>query len=72
MLPASYGLISPVLSCANILRYKRYKVVMVIMIHTILNVASLSQFLIFRKPKRSANLGPEFPQGFDHHFPWLL
>jgi hypothetical protein len=68
MLPGSYGLIAPALTCANMLLYKRYREVMVIIIHTILNVASLSQFLIVREPNRSTNLGPEFPQGVDHQF----
>jgi len=72
MLPGSYGLIAPALTCAIMLRYERYREVMIIIIHTILNVASLSQFLIVIEPNHSTNLGPEFPQGFDHQFPWLL
>jgi hypothetical protein len=71
MFPASYGLTGPVLTYANLLRYKRYKPVRVVTIHTILNVASLSQFLTVREPDRSANLGPEFPRRFDHQIPWL-
>jgi hypothetical protein len=44
---------------------------MVILTHTIVNVANVSQFLTVRERNISANLGSEFPQGFDHQISWL-